>query len=108
MLDGEADLLLFPLTADRTEGSCPHTTFLFTASVTETGLARPITFQWEGPTAAKPSHETATVKGGKVDPPPRYSYDIRGQGAASGDVVLHVLIPVDRRSHPVHIEYRCP
>jgi hypothetical protein len=105
------------LTVESDHGHCPSTVYKFTADVQLPGRTGEMSYQWEGPNFRLQSGETAPglhidgtapLRDGRPDPPIGYNFYVSGQVATTGDVVLHVLSPVDQRSAPIHIEYVCP
>ena len=90
------------------EGHCPKQTFDFTADLFLPGEPGPITYRWEGPNEYNRNDGTVMLTQGRPDKAVRYVFLVNGGGNLSGDVVLHLLTPLDRRSAPVHIAYRCP
>jgi hypothetical protein len=106
---GRLDLAVVTVQVDRAVGQCPLAVFNFTATVVASNGDGQIRYRWDGPEVGTTrSAAAATVRHGRPDPPLRFMYTVRGQGATSGDVTLHILAPADRRSSPVHIEYSCP
>lgn len=111
------ELTPLKVNVNSTEGHCPRALFDFTAELELPGQAGAITYRWEGPnlelqsggTAPDiPTDGTAVLKGGRPDPAIGRNFLITGNVATRGDMVLHLLTPIDRRSDPVHIEYLCP
>ena len=106
------------ISVESNEGHCPSAVFKFTADLDLPGQAGEITYRWEGPNlelqsggTAPPgisTDSTAVLRAGRPDPAVRYTFYVNGTVATRGDVVLHLLTPADRRSAPVHLEYRCP
>jgi hypothetical protein len=93
---------------DHPVGHCPWAVFNFTATLIGARGSGNITYRWEGPEGTAGERTTVTLNQGRPESQPRFSYDVRGQGATSGDVTLHLLAPADRPSAAVHFEYRCP
>jgi hypothetical protein len=96
------------VTVDRTIGHCPKARFAFDGKITVPRPGMTVTVEWLKPDGFTTSHIEV-----KLDPSVqtvyrRFEWAYDGNQAASGNVVLHVLPPVDISSKPEHIEYRCP
>ena len=96
------------VTVDRTVGHCPEARFAFDGRITAPRPGMEVTMEWLKPDGFKTSPLEVKLDPGVQTVNRRFEYTYSGNQAASGDVVLHVLPPVDIRSTPQHIDYRCP
>ena len=96
------------VSVDRSVGRCPQAKFIFTGRVTAPKPGVAVKVEWIKPEGLRTEAEEVVLGPGVQTVERRLEYTYSGNRTASGDVVLHVLAPVDLRSQPVHIDYQCP
>ena len=96
------------VSVDRSVGRCPQAKFIFTGRVTAPRPGLAVTVEWIKLDGLKTAAEEVKPDGGVQTVERRLEYTYSGNQAVRGDVVLHMLAPVDISSQPLHIEYQSP
>lgn len=99
------------------EGHCSRALFDFAAELQLPGQEGAVSYRLEGPNLELqsggtapgiPTDGNAVLKAGWPDRAIGRNFLITGNVATRGDMVFHLVTPIDRRSEAVHIDYLCP